>query len=137
MSSEINKKYRKISDFTHKLSANQKEERPSYKHPISPTDTATTEREAKLRCLTLSPKATMDQSSMISKSIGEANPTLQDALGPLVNEFKLLRESVDTVHNDSADLKTTISMQKEEIKQELSNKIEDTPESYIKYQPKI
>ena len=52
------------------------------------------------------------------------NPSLQAALGPLVKGFQLLRESVDTVHDDYKDLKLTISMQKNELKQELSNKIE-------------
>ena len=42
----------------------------------------------------------------MDKSTNEENPTLQAALDPLVKEFQLLRESVDTVHNDYTDLKT-------------------------------
>ena len=55
---------------------------------------------------------------------GENNTTLQTALGPLINEFRLLCESVDTVHNDYADLKNTISRQKDQLKQELATHIE-------------
>ena len=54
----------------------------------------------------------------------EENATLQKALGSLIAEFSLLRESVNTVHVDYADLKETISKQKEEVQHELSNKIE-------------
>ena len=42
-------------------------------------------------------------------------------LGPLLNEFKLLRESVKS---DYADLKQTITKQKEELQQELVHKID-------------
>ena len=60
----------------------------------------------------------------MDKSAVEENPTLQAALGPLVKEFQLLRELVNTVHNNYIDLKTTISKQKEDIKNELADKIE-------------
>ena len=42
-------------------------------------------------------------------------------LGPLLNEFKSLRESVKS---DYADLKQTITKQKEELQQELVHKID-------------
>ena len=57
-------------------------------------------------------------------NIAENNKALQQALGPLVAEFKLLRESVNTVHTDYTDLKHAILMQKEEIKHELIDKID-------------
>ena len=60
----------------------------------------------------------------MDKSTVEENPTLQAALGPLVKEFQLLRESINTVHSDYMDLKKTISKQNEEIKNELADKIE-------------
>ena len=63
-----------------------------------------------------------DQVSSINTT--ENNKVLQQALGPLVTEFKLLRESVDTVHSDYKDLKHVITKQKEEIKHELINKID-------------
>ena len=54
----------------------------------------------------------------------ENNKTIQQVLGPLVTEFKLLRESVNTVHSDYKDLKHVITKQKDEIKHELINKID-------------
>ena len=48
----------------------------------------------------------------------------KQAPGPLINEFRLLRESVETIHQDYADLKQTISKQKDNIKQDLTDKIE-------------
>ena len=59
-----------------------------------------------------------------SLKLVENNTTLQTALGPLISEFRLLCESVDTVHNDYADLKNTISRQKDELKQELATHID-------------
>ena len=50
----------------------------------------------------------------------ENNTTLQTVLGLLINEFRLLHESVDTVHSDYADLKSIIFKQKDELKQELA-----------------
>ena len=55
----------------------------------------------------------------------ENNSTLQAALGPLIKEFQLLMESVDTIQSNYTDLKMTISKQKEDLKQELSDKIEE------------
>ena len=54
----------------------------------------------------------------------EENEALKNALGLLINEFKLLQESVDTLHADYADLKQTISRQKEDLQQELVGKID-------------
>ena len=125
-------KYRnkKITDFTSKTTSQfelnyQKIEAPktkqANKRPISPT--TETEREAKQLCLSKSSKEVLDNSKMDKPTV-EENPTLQAALGPLVKEFQLLRESVNTVHNDYMDLKQIISRQKEEIKNELADKIE-------------
>ena len=69
-------------------------------------------------------QSTEDSSSTSNKEPTIENPVLQDALGPLVKEFQLLWESVNSVHNDYSDLKKTIFKQKEEIKTELANKIE-------------
>ena len=52
------------------------------------------------------------------------NASLQKALGPLITEFCCLRESVDTVHADYADLKQTIAKQTSTTTQDLSRKIE-------------
>ena len=53
----------------------------------------------------------------------EDNSVLKNALGPLITEFRLLRESVETVHHDYMDLKQTIPKQKEELKHELVEKL--------------
>ena len=125
-------KNRKITDFTSKTTPQAEPNNPKIqetktkqanKHPISPTDTIEMGREAKQCCLSIPSKKVLENSSM-DKSAVEENPTLQAALGPLVKEFQLLRESVNTVHNDYTDLKKTISKQKEEIKNELADKIE-------------
>ena len=55
----------------------------------------------------------------------ENNTALQSILGPLINEFRLLRESVNTIHADYADLKQTILKQKTKLKQELADKIDN------------
>ena len=123
-------KNKKITDFTSKTTSQaelnyQKIEatktKQVNKYPISPT--IETEREAKQLCLSTSSKEVLDNSRMDKPTV-EENPTLQAALDPLVKEFQLLRESVNTVHNDYTDLKKTISKQKEEIKNELVDKIE-------------
>ena len=54
----------------------------------------------------------------------ETNSSLQTALGPLIIEVRLLRESVNTVHVDYTDLKRMILKQKNEVKHELAQKIE-------------
>ena len=52
------------------------------------------------------------------------NASLQKALSPLITEFHHLRESIDTVHADYADLKQTIAKQTSTTTQDLSRKIE-------------
>ena len=126
-------KNRKITDFTSKTTMpaelnnqniQETKTKPANKCPISPTGTSEMEREVKQHCLSIPSKKVTESSSM-DKPAAEKNPTLQAALGPLVKEFQLLRESVNTVHNDYTDLKKTISKQQEEIKNELVDKIEN------------
>ena len=123
-------KNKKITDFTSKTTPqaelnHQKIEatktKQANKCPISPT--IETGREVKQLCLSMPLKKVLDKSRMDNSTV-EENPILQAALGPLVKEFQLLRESVNTVHSDYTDLKKTISKQKEEIKIELADKIE-------------
>ena len=52
------------------------------------------------------------------------NTSLSNALGPLITEFCHLRESVDTVHADYADLKIAISKQTSTATADLVSKIE-------------
>ena len=130
-------KFRKITDFTKKLTTPKlttREANPTPKCPISPIDPSdSTERgKSAKQARTQSPISNMEtttQETTIQDTNNKdtdslENATLQAALGPLVKEFQLLRESVDTVHTDYKDLKQTISRQKEEIKQELTDKIE-------------
>ena len=53
---------------------------------------------------------------------GSKSNALQKALGPLLTEFRSLR---DSVKSDYADLKQTITKQKEELQQELVHKIDN------------
>ena len=128
-------KNQKITNFTTKISA------PFTKH----IDQAPNTRKRPLR--NLSPSSPVkgtkkhimeNTSNNISSSVEnppshvssasapepEISSGLEKALGPLINQVHLLRKSVDTVHADYADLKKTISKQKEEVKQELAPKIE-------------
>ena len=52
------------------------------------------------------------------------NTSLSNALGPSITEFHCLRESVDTVHADYADLKIAISKQASTATADLVSKIE-------------
>ena len=52
------------------------------------------------------------------------NTSLSNALGSLISEFRHLRESVDTVHADYADLKIAISKQASTATADLVSKIE-------------
>ena len=63
------------------------------------------------------------QGSTDSISEMEVNANLQKALDPLITEFCLLRDSVNTIHFDYADLKQTVSKQKDEVKYKLAHKI--------------
>ena len=57
-------------------------------------------------------------------NIAAENTYLSNALGPLISKFHHLRESVDTVHADYADLKVTISKQASTATADLVTKIE-------------
>ena len=57
-------------------------------------------------------------------NIAAENTSLCNVLGPLISKFHRLRESVDTVHADYADLKETISKQASTATADLVTKIE-------------
>ena len=123
-SSEQNKK---ITNFISK--PNSSTQGNSLKRLISPSSTTINEREPKRTNLESNPNSpTMSNQETPHNNPGldsiEENTTIKQALGPLINEFRLLRESVETVHQDYADLKQTISKQKDDIKQDLTDKIE-------------
>ena len=129
-------KFPKITNFTRRTRKSP-ESTTSVKRPISPTSSTTSEQESKRlntmdnsghdkRPIDEITNAEIPTSAEQDRSINivENNKVLQQALGPLVAEFKLLRESVNTVHTDYKDLKQVISKQKEEIKHELIDKID-------------
>ena len=72
------------------------------------------------RTITPSTPEAMEQSD--KEEITGNNASLQKALGPLMNKFRSLRESVKS---DYADLKQTITKQKEVLQQELVDKIDN------------
>ena len=118
----------KITNFTTKLNKNP--DKNTLKRPISPSSTSSNERVSKRQIkennLNL-PNMSTDKSSsdnLHSLEGVEVNSILKQALGSLITKFMLLRESVNTVHQNYADLKHTISKQKEELKQDLSDKID-------------
>ena len=100
------------------------------KRPISPSSSSSSEREPKRQTIanntddTNMPINKPSSNDLHSLDSIEGNASFTQALGPLITEFRLLRESVDTVHHDYADLKQTISKQKEELKQDLADKID-------------
>ena len=128
-------KNKKITDFTIKsiLPNSATSQRTSQKRPISPSDmqisknsknpkmdTSSDTMNAKLSTKNINNGITKDKPNPL-----EENAALQNVLGPLITEFKLLRESVDTVHTDYVDLKQTISKQKDDLQQELVSKIDN------------
>ena len=105
-------KFKKITNFTTKLSKDTHPKK-STKRPISPSSDSLSDREVKRQNMDkIIQKSTSMANNDITQDIIKAdsdNASLTQALGPLINEFKLLRESVDTVHHDYTDLKLTIS----------------------------
>ena len=122
-SSERNQK---ITNFISK--PNNNTQGNSLKHPISPSSNTINERESKRTNIETNPNSfTMSNQETTHANPGldniEENTTIKQALGPLIKEFRLLQESVETVHQNYADLKQTISKQKDDIKQDLTDNI--------------
>ena len=133
-------KYKKITDYTtiNKLTeskidtdSSRTQTTKTQKRPISPNqhNLVSTSKRPKS-----SPYAKMDDNSSVANSSSTSNSaelntqggsdcdTLQKALGSLLNEFRSLRDSVKL---DYADLKQTITKQKEELQKELVHKIDN------------
>ena len=121
----------KITNFISKSNSNSQGN--ILKCPISPSSSDPSERKIKRSNIEINPNSpTMSTHQSIQGLDGiESNTTLNQALGPLISEFRLLRESVETVHQDYTDLKQTISKQKEDIKQDLTDKIEKNTSQLI------
>ena len=121
-------KNKKITDYTSKTISPKLNpiHRASQKWPISP-DEAQHGKNFKNQKMDTDPHPSelqhpLDKTQDCSNL--EENEALKNALGPLINEFKLLWESIDTVHADYANLEQTISKQKEDLQQELVCKID-------------
>ena len=128
-SSERNQK---ITNFISKRNGNSQGN--ALKCPISPSNN-TIEQATKRTNIETNPNLNSPTMSTQQTTQGldsiEANTSIKQALGPLISEFRLLWESVETVHQDYADLKQTISKQKEDIKQDLTDKIEKNTSQLI------
>ena len=137
MSTDQKDKNKKITDYTKKISnlkSADKTDTPtkvSQKRPISPDQSAMEKRSNQpkrdIACTKMNDasKSSLSAKSPDSIELMENYVVLNNALGPLISEFQLLRESVNAVHVDYADLKQTISKQKSELQQELVNKIDN------------
>ena len=131
-------KNQKITNFMTKVtSKTESNSKNPIKRPISPMSNLTEERNLKRqltenrKMLKINIDKSQTNSSENPKNLtpcpsqeAENNSVLRNALGSLITKFRLLRESVDTIHEDYADLKQTISKQKEDLKQELADQID-------------
>ena len=125
MSKDI--KYKKISEYTTVIAKDSRTSNPQKRTigDISPSSSL-----PKVKCSNMEntnevkvPKnSKVDETDPIN--IAAENTSLSNALGPLISEFHHLRESVDTVHADYADLKVTISKQASTATADLVTKIE-------------
>ena len=127
-SSERNQK---ITNFISKPNSNSQGN--SLKHPISPSSNTINVRESKRTNIETNPNSFTMSTQQTTQGLDniKENTTIKQALDPLISEFRLLRESVETVHQDYADLKQTISKEKDDIKQDLTDKIEKNTSQLI------
>ena len=120
-------KYKKITEYTQVI-AKDSHTPNSQKRTIgniSPSSSL-----PKVKCINMEntsevkvPKnSKVDETDPIN--IAAENTSLSNALGPLICKFHCLRESVDTVHADYADLRETISKQASTATADLVTKIE-------------
>ena len=138
LDSKLQKKYKKITDYTtvQKLNGSKNNiDSPcahtikSQKRPISPNqlNTASTSKRSKSElCVKMDDNLAVNSpstsnSAKQNSTDGNDCDKFQKALGPLLNEFRSLRDSVKL---DYADLKHTITKQKDELQKELVHKID-------------
>ena len=138
LDSKLRKNYKKITEYTTIKNSNGPKNdfestcthmTKSQKRPISPNQlniTVTSKRTKSELCVKMDDNSAPNPSS--ASSLTELNTMdgndcdkLQKALSPLMNEFKSLR---DSVKSDYADLKHTITKQKDELQKELIHKID-------------
>ena len=138
LDSKLQKNYKKITDYTTVKKFNRSKNNidspcahtiKSQKRPISPNQlntTSTSKRSKSELCVKMDDNLAVNSPS--TSNYAEQNSTdrndcdkFQKALGPLMNKFRSLRDSVKL---DYADLKHTITKQKDELQKELVHKID-------------
>ena len=134
LDSKSNDRNKKITDYTTRKPVNENSASNSesltqnpLKRTISPTQPSTSKKAKTMsfnkmddETATTSPTPEVKGQSEKGEKLGDSD-ALQKALGPLLSEFKMLWESMKSNY---ADLKQTITNQKEELQQELVNKID-------------
>ena len=125
MSKDI--KYKKITEYTTVIAKNSHTSYPR-KRAICETSPSFSLPKVKRFNMENTSEVKMPENSKVDETdpinIAAENTSLSNALGPLISEFCCLRESVDTVHADCADLKVTISKQASTVTADLVSKIE-------------
>ena len=132
LDSKLCKNYKKITEYTtfkNDIDPPCAHTLKPQKRPISPNQlntTVTSKRSKSELCVKMDDNSAFNPPS--TSNYAELNTTdgndcdkLQKALGPLMNEFRSLR---DSVKSDYADLKHTITKQKDELQKELVHKID-------------
>ena len=125
MSKDI--KYKKITEYTTVVAKNSCTSNPR-KRAISQTSPSFLLPKVKHINMENTNETKMPENSKVDEidpiTTAAENTSLSNALGPLISEFCHLRESVDTVHADYADLKIAISRQASTATADLVSKIE-------------
>ena len=125
MSKDI--KYKKITEYTTVIAKNSHTSNPR-KRAICETSPSFSLPKVKRFNMENASEVKMPENFKVDETdpinIATENTSLSNALGPLISEFRHLRESVDTVHADYADLKVTISKQASTATADLVSKIE-------------
>ena len=127
-----NIKYKKITEHTTVIAKNSHTPNPR-KRAIGETSPSFTLPKVKRFNMENTNETKMPENSKVDEidpiTTTAENTSLSNALGPLISKFHHLRESVDTVHADYADLKIAISKQASTATTDLVSKIEsNTPQ---------
>ena len=125
MSKDI--KYKKITEYTTVIAKNSHTSNPR-KRAIAETSPSFSLPKVKHFNMENTNETKMPENSKVDEidpiTTAAENTSLSNALGPLISEFHHLRESVDTVHADYANLKIAISKQASTATADLVSKIE-------------
>ena len=121
-------KNQKITNFTTKITR-KLDAKNTLKRPISPSSIIVDERESKRQVTnnSINSPAMANDNTSTSKLSSfmkvEDNTALKNALGLLITEFRLLRESVETVHHDYADLNKQFLNKRKSLNMNLLTKL--------------